>query len=182
MSFPTVDNEKYKVVALQAQELHLTRSEREIRQFKTTRVIITPSRVTKEYGCLRFSRLINVSISDVIEVLSESLFEDCKNLKSVEIGKGVKKVERSCFKGCESLESVTFSGTKLEKLGDESFASCDSLSLLHVPSSLKFLGMYVFLNCSNLVPSNIDSSETNKVSENEERTKTESKRREFYTK
>ncbi|GMH83741.1 hypothetical protein TL16_g09700 [Triparma laevis f. inornata] len=51
----------------------------------------------------------------------------------------------------------------MERLGDESFASCDSLSLLHVPSSLKFLGMYVFLNCSNLVPSNIDSSETNKV-------------------
>ena len=93
------------------------------------------------------SSLEAVTIPGSVEVLEDSVFSGCDNLKTVVISDGVKEI-RSAFARLRSLESVTLPST-LEKLhgssrdaGDGSFLFCENLKELIIPDNLTKLQFY----------------------------------------
>ena len=106
------------------------------------------------------------------------VFEDCDNLKSVDVPASVKYIGRcafydctalesfSCdnveiiypeaFYNCENLKSVNL-GTKLKEIkwstqgnADGAFENCDALETITIPASVTHIGKQAFYYCDNL--------------------------------
>ena len=71
------------------------------------------------------------------------------HIKTLTLGKNVKKICNSAFSECYELETVTFND-ELEDIDDFSFARCYSLKELRVGSKLKHIGLVAFNACVNL--------------------------------
>lgn len=119
------------------------------------------------------SGLETVDMSMTSLGLTDELFQNCKNLKSVKLSPTLKEIPRYAFGYCESLEyidipaSVTFIGsfaftgckslenivlpTSLEKMYEFAmFSGCTSLKEVVIPYGTKFIGGHAFENCTNL--------------------------------
>ena len=103
--------------------------------------------------------------------MGKMAFKDCKELKTVVIGNGLRTIPERAFDHCSVLRSVTF-GNSVEKImecafqctdlrevmipnsvttiGDGAFISCASLETLELPSGLTSIGKYAFEDCSSL--------------------------------
>lgn len=60
-----------------------------------------------------YDGLTSVLIPDSVETIECSAFYGCRNLKSITIGKGVKKIERDALY-CKNLSSIYYNGTKAQ--------------------------------------------------------------------
>lgn len=133
------------------------------------------------YNC---SSLISVDIPDNVEYIYSNgngddswyptigTFGNCKNLKSVKIGNGLKKIypytfyksyalenvsigknveiiERGAFQHCEYLKSVKL-GTGIQEIEERAFYNCKSLEQIDLQSNVKSIGDYVFRECISL--------------------------------
>ncbi|GMH65382.1 hypothetical protein TrST_g10122 [Triparma strigata] len=67
------------------------------------------------------------------------------------------------FGVCSSLEKVNILHTNAKYLGDYAFQNCTSLREMKVPDSLQKFGANVFYECSNLVPSDINTLDNKAV-------------------
>ncbi len=76
-------------------------------------------------------------------------FSDCENLKSVDLGLGIKTIGSYAFHGCAGLESVTFpeSLISIEKCA---FEFCDSIQSVTIPRNVTTIGDGSFLGCDSL--------------------------------
>ena len=93
------------------------------------------------------------SKSDVsAEVVFEYTGEGCSVPKDVTIVRfhpSVVEVEYNAFRDCKQLREVVFN-EGLQKIGDDAFHCCTSLSSITFPSTVTEIGGYAFSNCSNL--------------------------------
>ena len=63
--------------------------------------------------------------------------------------------------GNESITKVTFeAGTALEKIGDNTFSGCTSLTSVVIPEGVTYIGSYAFSNCTSLGEITISESVT----------------------
>jgi hypothetical protein len=122
-----------------------------------------------------------ILIPDEIEILTQSCFEECKSVVSVEFGHdsrasliedrafcGCSQLssisipslvtaigpsrDGFCFADCKSLRAVTFcSDEKLKIIGEWAFQNCSLLEAIAIPSSVEVIGESCFWNCENLV-------------------------------
>ncbi|MBR1668131.1 MAG: leucine-rich repeat domain-containing protein [Bacteroidaceae bacterium] len=123
-------------------------------------------------------QLVNVVLPRHLSKISERMFDDCPNLKSVEgiQWENVDSIERNAF-GCQYLESEinitnatyvgqdAFSGCnkatirfseKLKNIGDDAFNGCHGLvSPLHITKDMT-IGNNCFVGCSNVESINVD--------------------------
>jgi hypothetical protein len=81
--------------------------------------------------------------------IGPAAFENCKNLKTVEIASGITKIPDFAFNGCESLVSVSIPEGVTE-IGVRAFSLCLSLASVNFPGSLKKIGGGAFAKCYNL--------------------------------
>lgn len=75
--------------------------------------------------------------------MKSSVFEECKQLKSVTIPGSVKTIELSTFSGCSALESLTI-GEGIEKIDSLAFVDCDALTSIMIPASIQEIGGSAF--------------------------------------
>lgn len=92
-------------------------------------------------GC---DTITSVTIPGTIETIDEG-FVNCFNLKTVNIGYGVKSMI-SAFRGCGSLESVEVPGSIVSMSG--AFDYCDNLKTAVIDSGVEIVGG--FFGCDNL--------------------------------
>lgn len=91
------------------------------------------------------------------------VFQNCSNLKEINIPASVKTIKGGAFSGCELLKKVTFDkNSNLEELegvydykGSGGcyrgvFADCISLATILIPKNVKRIGFSTFANCSAL--------------------------------
>ena len=90
------------------------------------------------YGCtsLGYAYLPNNAKYTVIE---SSLFRECSVLKEIELPDNIKHIYNYAFRNCSNLNLVKMS-TKLESLGWEVFAYCESLESIFIPKTLEKIG------------------------------------------
>ena len=108
-----------------------------------------------------------------IHKLYDSTFENCSNLTSVILPKGV-YIERSCFRGtglitientetirntilyestfknCQSLQSIYLPET-ITSFEVSCFEKCNKLTQITFPRDLKSIGNYAFVDCKSLI-------------------------------
>ena len=83
-----------------------------------------------------------------IDVIGESAFLYCENLRSINIPEGVTEIWDAAFWGCSSLRSITIPEGVTE-IGDCVFRECFSLQSISLPSSLELLSD-TFFDCVSL--------------------------------
>ncbi len=105
------------------------------------------------YARLAEFMFYNSGVSGTLQIYSDvvpdSVFEGCKNLKGVVFHKDVTYLGDYAFYGCKELTSVQFGEdgqTVCEEIGNYAFANCEALEAFTLPSCDVIMGNYVFSN------------------------------------
>ena len=91
--------------------------------------------------------------------ISNSAFNSCSSLTSVEIGNSVTSIGEYAFSGCSSLTSVEI-GNSVTSIGEYAFSGCSSLTSVDIPNSVTSIGKPAFGGCSSLTSVTLN---TNKI-------------------
>lgn len=91
-----------------------------------------------------------------VEVICESAFRLCKNLKSVEIPENVQKIKSGAFSNCHNLQKVSLH-PNVAMEGTGHFWCCESLKSIIFYNTKNILPRAEFYGCSNLEEIDIQS-------------------------
>ena len=141
-----------------------------------------PNSVTS-IGSFACKTLKYISIPGSIKVITEGMFSGCSNLRKVDIGEGVEKIERFVFESCSELDSIVIPNSvvsmgsgvfehcknlksvvlsqNLTEISDWMFWDCGRLEKCNIPNNVKSIGTHAFDGCRNLknltVPKSVSS-------------------------
>jgi len=102
----------------------------------------------------------NVVIPSIATEIANSAFSNNTTIKTLVIGKNVKKINYGAFNGCTNLTSVTFANnSNLTEIGNAAFLNT-KLSSITLPDKLEVIGSYAFREALNGVDLFIPSSVT----------------------
>ena len=101
----------------------------------------------------------HVEIPKGVTVIGEDAFRDCSDLQSVTIPDSVTAIDSSAFEGCAGLQSITIpDGVK--KIDDYAFYKCTGLRSITIPNSVTKIGLEAFYGCAALKSVTIPDSVT----------------------
>ncbi len=106
-------------------------------------------------GCNKLEE-VNIN-TDNFTYYRYSLFNECKGLKTIHFGEGVKNIPEYILSQCKELTSVTIPNTVIS-IGDYAFSGCSKLASISLPDSLKSIGNYAFCGCVGLTALKIPNS------------------------
>ncbi len=132
------DIEGYKIVSI----------EKNAFQKSNVKNVTVDGDIVLEKAAFANSRLETVELNAVKEI-SDSAFQNCKNLVQVNLGDDVTKIGASAFEGCTALRSIEISGV-LQQVGAKAFANCKLISAIDLPAGLAEIGDAAFENCEAL--------------------------------
>lgn len=84
-----------------------------------------------------------------VTTLSDGAYAGCKNLKTVSLGKNVKKIGKGAFKNCTNLKTVSFP-SNLKTVSQGAFKNCVKLKSAALPKTIKTVGKACFKNCKSM--------------------------------
>ena len=93
--------------------------------------------------------LVEVTLSDCLEVLGEQTFFNCESLTTVNFGANLHTLGPRTFINCYSLTEITIPDT-ITKIGLRAFNSCTSLRTVHLGSGITKIPSYLFSCCYSL--------------------------------
>ena len=103
------------------------------------------------------NKLVKVEIAEGITELGNSLFQECRNLKDINIPNSVKNIGEKSFYDCYSLKNIIIPDFVTD-IGDYAFYYCCSLKDIQLSKTLTTLNNYVFGYCNTLKNFNIPNS------------------------
>ena len=93
--------------------------------------------------------ITDILIGENITSLGESCFQNCKQLKTINILEGVKSLGSNCFKDCQQLTHIKIPQS-VTSFGNYVFHCCYQLRSVELPNAIYNFGTGVFLNCSTI--------------------------------
>lgn len=97
-----------------------------------------------------------VVVEDGVEVIPRAAFYERKELESIQLPSSIKRIEFGAFHYCYSLLSMTLSSS-IQHVNC-SFSFCSSLVSIHIPSTIKKIEPYTFVQCRSLASIELPSS------------------------
>lgn len=91
-----------------------------------------------------------LELTGEVEIIGDSAFYECKNLKSFKIYPGVTTIESHAFENCTQLRSFEFLTDKLERIEDSVFENCTNLESIELSENTNYIGENAFKKCSGL--------------------------------
>ncbi|MCH5351430.1 MAG: leucine-rich repeat protein [Clostridiales bacterium] len=91
----------------------------------------------------------SVTIGKCVKSIGSYAFHMCYALTSVAIPESVTEIGSNVFSWCPNLAEVTLSGSP-KKIGDDVFAECQALTSITIPNTYQYFGTGMFKNCKNL--------------------------------
>lgn len=92
------------------------------------------------------SELAFVNFATTNFEVNDNLFENCNKLVNIS---NINNISDSCFLDCVNLTKVSIrDGSEL--IGIRSFENCYSLEIINIPSTVRIISEYAFINCKNL--------------------------------
>ena len=112
--------------------------------------------------CAHTSILVTVDIPEGITSIGDYSFAYCKSLKDIKFSTTVESIGQQAFTGCESLVNINLLNTRINRIASKAFGDCKKLKSMKIPDALEMsgFGRFVFQNCSELVPTKINVSDT----------------------
>ena len=101
------------------------------------------------------SKIAGVAVTSI----GDRAFEDCINIKRIEIPDSVTNIGEYAFLYCYNLISITLPN-KLISISDGLLARCESLTSVTIPSSVTSIGKEIFYSCKNLTSITIPNGVT----------------------
>ena len=86
----------------------------------------------------------------VIKTTSRPWYAYLSEIQTVVIGEGVTSTGKFAFESCENLTSVTLPST-LKTIAASAFGACRSLSSITIPESVQIIDQYAFCECDSLL-------------------------------
>lgn len=83
------------------------------------------------------------------DVIGESMFYNCRNLRKIALPTSTQRIEGYAFFGCSGLKQIELP-ENCAKIGDYAIAFCDSLASVKIPASIVRIGDAAFWYCSSL--------------------------------
>jgi hypothetical protein len=105
-------------------------------------------------GCRELKR---IKIPSAHVVIKSGAFQACSGLDSVELPEGLQVIGRSWFLGCTSLTTVNVPSSVIE-IQDDAFSRCTSLTSLDLPKGLQSIGDGSFASCESLASLHVPST------------------------
>jgi len=97
------------------------------------------------------TNLPNHSYTAIVTSIPGGRVPFSSNLLGVTIGNVVTRIRGGAFYNCTSLETVTFTEpSSLETIGNGAFDSCEVLTSIQIPASVRSIGKYSFIFCYDL--------------------------------
>ena len=81
--------------------------------------------------------------------VGKAAFKNSKELKTVKLGKNVKKIGKQAFSGCTKLTNVAL-GRNVTTIEANAFSKCTTLTIITIPSKVTKIGAKAFYQCKNL--------------------------------
>lgn len=113
--------------------------------------IVVPNGVV-DIGAFAFngcSSLVDVSLPNTLENISEGAFKNCIYLETIDIPNSVTAFGKQAFMGCTELNTINLSSA-LKEISAECFRNCKKLVNITIPSSVNKIGIYAFYSCLDL--------------------------------
>ena len=86
------------------------------------------------------------------------VFEDCSNLKTINIGEEVKRIPDGIFAYCTAITTVNIPESVIS-IGESAFSNCTNLTSVNIPEGVTTLTECVFSSCTSLskidIPNNV---------------------------
>ena len=119
--------------------------------------IVFDNDITEIISCPK--EVESLSLSDGVRVIRRRAFNG-NDIKTINIGSGVEKIEERAFQDCSLLTGVNIAdGVKV--IGEYAFFRCTSLKNIVLPESITTIDTGAFEDCSNLTSVTIGSNVTN---------------------
>jgi hypothetical protein len=91
-----------------------------------------------------------------VEEIGPHAFQNCRNLKNVVLGPGIRRIRDSAFDDCKLMESIDLPDGLL-LIGDWAFHGCDSIGRISIGKDVSSIGKYAFGSCVSLTSIDVDS-------------------------
>ena len=112
--------------------------------------IVIPRGVTEIEECtFRSSDLTSITLSPDTKSIGENAFEECKNLKNIQLPESVTGIGNYAFENCYSLKNVELPG-KVTSINQYTFHGCRNLESVSIPQSVLGIGSSAFSGCGSL--------------------------------
>ncbi len=95
------------------------------------------------------SDLKKVEISNSVVIIGLCAFYKCSQLTSVKISNSVTVINESAFSDCENLSNLEI-GNNVKSIGTKAFLGCKSLISLDIPDRVESIGEKAFYGCKKL--------------------------------
>lgn len=107
----------------------------------------------------RLASLKECVIPDQIEKIGDNVFQDCKDIAKIEIGKGLKSMGKTPFMNCQNLKTITVSPENTILTAQDNILYSKDMTKLYlcpseirtpkivVPNTVKEIEDYAFLSC-----------------------------------
>lgn len=106
------------------------------------------------------TQLTKLVLPNTLQSVGDWAFNECVNLREVDLGTGVRTLGTGCFDGCSALGNIKFP-QQLRVIGDQAFNMCASMTEVILNDGLEELGFASFFQCSGLkkvrVPSSVNT-------------------------
>ncbi len=94
-------------------------------------------------------QLTKLVLPSTLQSIGDWAFNECVNLREVDLGVGVHTLGKGCFDGCSSLGNIKFPA-QLRVIGDQAFNMCAAMTEVILNDGLQELGFASFFQCSGL--------------------------------
>ncbi len=91
----------------------------------------------------------NVEIPNTVKIIGNGAFSECRDLTEITIPNSVTSIGNYAFSDCLSLTSVIIPNY-VKSIGYRAFSGCASLTSIVIGNSVTSIGIYAFENCKNL--------------------------------
>lgn len=112
------------------------------------------------YAFQNCKELKKVNVTSSVTGIQDYAFQNCPDLETVEMGSGVGFIGSDCFQGCTSLTAVRI-GSGVKTIGKNAFYGCINLNTVLMGGSETTIGQSAFEGCSAMknlrLPSTIKS-------------------------
>ena len=96
------------------------------------------------------SNLSEIKIPERVTVIEPRTFENCKNLRNVELPQGLTEIKNGAFKDCNWLLTIKIP-EKVTSIGESAFENCINLRSVEFSQGLKSIGRWTFKNCKYML-------------------------------
>lgn len=94
-------------------------------------------------------QVTSVVIPEGIKKIGKAAFYKCSNLADIVLPEGVKKIEDAAFYGCSNLTRIVIPDS-VTQMGERTFYECTSLAEITLPKRLTSIGAQAFYRCKAL--------------------------------